>query len=92
LVAKATIPVVVDFWAPWCAPCLRFAPTFSEVAGELGGKFVFAKLNTESYPDASAEFGIRGIPTMIAFRGGAEAKRVSGAMAMGQFVSWLGTI
>lgn len=82
------IPLVVDFWAPWCGPCRMMAPEFSKAAGELKGRVRLAKLNTEDQPAAGQAFGIRGIPTMIRFKGGREAARQSGAMPAAQIVDF----
>lgn len=70
---------VVDFWAPWCGPCLMMAPVFEELAGEYAGKVSFGKLNVDEAQDVAAEFGVMSIPTMIVFSGGKEAKRLIGA-------------
>lgn len=70
---------VVDFWAPWCGPCLMMAPVFEELAGEYAGKVSFGKLNVDAAQDVAAEFGVMSIPTMIVFSGGKEAKRLIGA-------------
>ena len=67
---SSQVPVLVDFWAEWCAPCKRLAPTIDAVALELDGKMAVGKLNVDDYPGVSARFGIRGIPTMILFKGG----------------------
>ena len=84
------LPLVADFWAPWCGPCRMMAPEFSKAAGSLKGKARLVKLNTEDHQAAGAKYGIRGIPTMVAFAGGREVKRQSGAMREGQIVSWVG--
>ena len=77
-VLKAEQPAVVDFWAPWCRPCLAMAPTFEELAGEYDGKMVFAKLNTDDNQMTAGRLGIQGIPTLIFFRGGREIDRIVG--------------
>ncbi len=80
LIRSADIPTVVDFWAEWCGPCKAFAPTFQAVAQEWAGKFVFAKLDTEAHSLAAQAYQIRGIPTLIVFKGGVEVDRTSGAL------------
>ncbi|MDR9485816.1 MAG: thioredoxin TrxC [Sediminimonas sp.] len=83
------VPLVVDFWAPWCGPCRMMAPEFSKAASELRGDARLVKLNTEAHPKAGSAYGIRGIPTMARFKGGREAARKSGAMPAAQIVSWV---
>ncbi len=80
LVSDSPVPVLVDFWAAWCGPCRTVGPEIEKVARGTPGSLVVAKVDTEALPQIASRFGIRSIPTMILFRGGAEAKRVSGAM------------
>lgn len=88
-VSRSELPVVVDFWAAWCGPCRMMAPAFEQAAGELKTRVRFAKLDTENAQGVAARFGIRSIPTMILFRGGQEAGRVSGAMDARAIRAWL---
>ena len=80
LVANSDIPVVVDFWAPWCGPCRMFAPTFEKVAHNFPLKAVFAKVNTENEQHLAARFGIRSIPTMMVFKNGQAVFNQPGAL------------
>jgi thioredoxin 1 len=77
-VLKSELPVVVDFWAPWCGPCRMLAPIVEQLAGEYAGKIKFAKMNTDENMDTPTSLGIRGIPTLIFYVGGQEAERMVG--------------
>lgn len=82
------LPVIVDCWAEWCGPCRSFAPVFEEAAGILEPGFRLAKLDTDANPQSAAHFGIRSIPTLLAFRNGKETGRISGAMPLQNFLEW----
>jgi thioredoxin 2 len=91
-ISRNDLPVVVDFWAPWCGPCIAMAPHFEAVARELEPKLRFAKLNTQDEPAPASRFNIRSIPTLIVFRGGKELARQSGAMDSGRLARWLNSV
>jgi thioredoxin 2 len=89
-VNKGTLPVLVDFWAPWCGPCKTMAPAFEHAARLLEPERRLLKLDTEAEQALAGVHGIRSIPTLILFSGGRELKRVSGAMDARRIVDWVG--
>ena len=82
-------PVLVDFWAEWCGPCRMIAPALEEIAGELGDKVTIAKLNIDENPDTPGRYGVRGIPTMLLFKGGQPVAQKVGAAPRSQIQQWL---
>lgn len=88
-VGRNDIPVLVDFWAPWCGPCRMMAPAFAQAAQLLEPEMRLAKLNTEAEQELAARFNIRSIPTLAIFRGGRETARQAGAMDANGIVRWV---
>ncbi|GHD36528.1 thioredoxin TrxA [Parahalioglobus pacificus] len=88
-VLNSELPVLVDFWAEWCGPCKMIAPVLDELADQFDGKLKIAKVDVDANPDIPPKFGIRGIPTLIVFKGGnAEATKV-GALSKTQLEEWV---
>ena len=83
------LPLIVDFWAPWCGPCRAMAPAYEQAAARLGPDVRLGKLNSDEEPEIAARFGIRGIPTLIAFLNGREVARQSGAVDLPRLLDWI---
>jgi thioredoxin 1 len=88
-VLNAATPVVVDFWAEWCPPCLAIAPALEELAAELDGKVTIAKLNIDDNPHAASTYGVRSIPTLIMFKDGEPRAIQVGAMPKSRLSDWI---
>ena len=91
-VLKATKPVLVDFWAPWCGPCVRMSPILDELAASMKDRIVVAKLNVDDNPKTAKNYGIRGIPTFMIFKNGQVAGSRVTAMSKNDLFKWVESV
>ena len=88
-VLKSELPVLVDFWAEWCAPCKQIAPALEEIANDLEGRLSIAKVNIDDNPSTPSKYGVRGIPTLILFKDGQVAATKVGTLPKNKLLEWV---
>jgi thioredoxin 1 len=91
-VLQSATPVLIDFWAPWCAPCRAIAPVVDEIAREYAGKLKVVKMNVDENPRTPSRYGVRGIPNLILFQGGQVKEQIVGAVPKSQLVKAIGNV
>jgi thioredoxin 1 len=91
-VLQAGTPVLVDFWAPWCAPCRTIAPVVEELSREYDGKLKVVKMNVDDNPKTPSQYGVRGIPTLLVIQGGQVKEQLVGAQPKAKLVSAIGSV
>jgi thioredoxin len=91
-VLQSTTPVLIDFWAPWCAPCRAIGPVVEELAREYEGKLKVVKMNVDENPQTPSRYGVRGIPNLILFQGGQVKEQIVGAVPKAQLVKAISTV
>ncbi len=91
-VLKSTLPVLVDFWAEWCGPCKQIAPALEDLATQMAGRVVVAKVNIDDNPKTPSDYGVRGIPTLMLFKNGEVAATKIGALPKGKLIEWVESV